>query len=711
LRREAAIELSSRDSEDEDEDAGDEEQVNSEANAELDLWQEEASRSAIASPRAVAPSTAATEGGSEPIEPERARYHNNIDDLFSDQTNKPRRPKIPRTWRRSSGISLSYADSPGHGLMQHTAEGEAEETEEEGAERKGSADGSRILTPPSTDDEQLIAPDVEVDPSSEISQPDAEATRFQSDVVIAEETDTELDESAQDEDEPTSEEVVDPRDENDDTGLFFQDDVPRASTYIQTPRFHEPPRRRPRPARRDTVDLTGILNVGSSPRKPEATPKRHEPVAETTAQNSVVKKLAQRKRFGRPVEVQHVEGQTSLETSDYSVAAAGVKKFGRKTRPPGNNHRPAVTSDSQSWSARNTHPEDSAENIDVLERAKVICETNRAERVESVDLMRQPVAAPPAAIGESELVGASNITTSFRSYEERLNLDSPGKMKVKFNDSSSAIRLPSPSKHTVPPLFRAPISKSDQRNPAVDQPDSSSSEAAKPGILARLTNKLWSGRDNATNPPEEPSLTNDDPPTQISSKSTTSTSLLEETSLLEGSFPPDLRTALRTRYGVLSSSFPWRLYHMRTLHRLHNSLFSGRRDTLVPSSGALPRSLAHLVSSKQLSITEVEFTFTKQHAYIVQAFLSLLVPAHVIEGMLNGEVEALGDRLTGELRGVAAKGDEVLRRSGMHDAVWTASDTATWVDSLTGEIGVQFVVKALGDVVAQEQRLRKRSRI
>jgi hypothetical protein len=411
LRREAAIELSSRDSEDEDEDAGDEEQVNSEANAELDLWQEEASRSAIASPRAVAPSTAATEGGSEPIEPERARYHNNIDDLFSDQTNKPRRPKIPRTWRRSSGISLSYADSPGHGLMQHTAEGEAEETEEEGAERKGSADGSRILTPPSTDDEQLIAPDVEVDPSSEISQPDAEATRFQSDVVIAEETDTELDESAQDEDEPTSEEVVDPRDENNDTGLFFQDDVPRASTYIQTPRFHEPPRRRPRPARRDTVDLTGILNVGSSPRKPEATPKRHEPVAETTAQNSVVKKLAQRKRFGRPVEVQHVEGQTSLETSDYSVAAAGVKKFGRKTRPPGNNHRPAVTSDSQSWSARNTHPEDSAENIDVLERAKVICETNRAERVESVDLMRQPVAAPPAAIGESELVGASNITT------------------------------------------------------------------------------------------------------------------------------------------------------------------------------------------------------------------------------------------------------------------------------------------------------------
>jgi hypothetical protein len=714
LRREAAAELSSGESEDDDDDVQDEEEVNMEGNEELDLWQEEASRSADVSLGTAAPRIEAIEVEPEPIEPERARSHDNIDELFSDQINKPRRSKIPRTWRRSSGISLSYADSPAHGLMQLTADDEAQEDEDEDAERKGSADGSRILTPPSTDDEQMHAPDVEADPSSEISQPDAEATRFQSDVVIAEETDTELEESAEEEDESMSEEVAEPRDEDDDTGLFFHDAVPRASTYMPNPLFNEPPRRRPRPARRDTVDLTGILNVRSSPRKPEATPKRDHPVAVTTAQNSVVKKLAQRKRFGRPVEVQQVEGQTSLETSDYNVAAAGVKRFGRKTRPPGNNHQAVVASNSHPSSAWNTRTEDSAERTDLLERARVICETNRAESDKAVDLARQPGAVHSAAIGDSEFVSASNmtaITTSFRSYEERLNLDSPGKTKVNFNDSSSAIRLPSPSKHTLPPLFRAPAGESDQSSSAIEHADPSSSKAGKPGILARLTNKLWSGGDKVTNTPEEPSLLNNGPPTQVSSISAASTSLLDETSLLEGSFPPDLRTALRTRYGVLSSSFPWRLYHMRTLHRLHNSLFSGRKDTLVPSSGALPRSLAHLVGSKQLSITEVEFTFTKQHAYIVQAFLSLFVPAHVVEGMLSGEVEALGDRLTGELRGVAARGDEFLRRSGMHDSVWTASDTATWVDSLKGEIGVQFVVRALGDVAAEEQRVRKRKRI
>jgi hypothetical protein len=105
----------------------------------------------------------------------------------------------------------------------------------------------------------------------------------------------------------------------------------------------------------------------------------------------------------------------------------------------------------------------------------------------------------------------------------------------------------------------------------------------------------------------------------------------------------------------------------------------------------------------------MEYTFTKQHAYVVQAFLSLFVPAHVVEGMLSGEVESLGDRLTGELRGVAARGDS-LRRDGMYDSVWTASNVGEWVDQLKGEIGVQFVVRALGDVVAEEQRVRKRRR-
>jgi hypothetical protein len=721
-RREAAIEVSSGESEDEDlgEDIDGQEHVNSEDNVELDLWQEEASRSAKALPNTSAPLSAAHEVEPDPIDPERARSGDFINDLFSDQASKPRRSKIPRTWRRSSGINLSYADSPAQALSRPDVDNEAEESEDEEIERKDSADGSRILTPPQTDDEQLVAPDLEVEPSSEIFQPDAEATRFQSDVIAGDDGDTESEESADDEDEAEPEEVATPRDENDETGLFFQNEVPRASIQAQTPLLNEPPRRRPRPTRRETVDLTGLLNIASSPRKPEVAPKCDESIAEAQTQFSLVQKLAQRKRFGRPIEVQHVEGQTSLETSDHNVAIERVKKFGRKTRPPGSNNQmpEALATEAPQRVSVRQQTSHSAENRDLLHKARSICEENSASNENNVGPSRRPAIARSASTqaaeqnfdAYSQLLSASNataITASFRSYEERLNLESPAKMRVNFNDSTSTVRLPSPSRHIVPPLFQGHAGESDKSSSLVEKSNLGIAQGSKPGILARFTKNFWSSEDKISDVRQASESSIRDLPVDTSLRSVTS--LLEETSLLEGSFPPHLRTALRTRYGVLSSTFPWRLYHMRTLHRLHNSLFSGRKDTLVPSSGPLPRSLAYLVGSQQLSVTEVEYAFTKQHAYVVQAFLSLFVPAHVVEGMLSGEVESLGDRLTGELRGVAARGD-TLRRNGMYDSVWTASDVGEWVDRLKGEIGVQFVVRALGDVVAEEQRVRKRRR-
>ena len=58
----------------------------------------------------------------------------------------------------------------------------------------------------------------------------------------------------------------------------------------------------------------------------------------------------------------------------------------------------------------------------------------------------------------------------------------------------------------------------------------------------------------------------------------------------------------------------------------------------------------------------------------------------------------------------------MLRRDGLKDPVWQVrpgekAGPGAWVESLTGEIEVEFVIRALGDVVAEEQRAAKKRRL
>jgi hypothetical protein len=90
---------------------------------------------------------------------------------------------------------------------------------------------------------------------------------------------------------------------------------------------------------------------------------------------------------------------------------------------------------------------------------------------------------------------------------------------------------------------------------------------------------------------------------------------------------------------------------MRTLHRMLNSLESGRRDSIVPTHSPLPAHLTDIIGEGRLSATGRSFRFEQSHACVVQAFLQLLVTPALFQSMEKGEVEWLGDAQAAHLRG------------------------------------------------------------
>ena len=247
-----------------------------------------------------------------------------------------------------------------------------------------------------------------------------------------------------------------------------------------------------------------------------------------------------------------------------------------------------------------------------------------------------------------------------QSYEENLNLESPQKIGVNFNDSTLSFRneqqqhrprlnLLAP-RGPIKPLFDKPTSAQPAR--ASDFPIAKHNLSSEPanftpvgaqrqapittqqqeneGVFARLSTTFWSAVARSQGPP----------PTPAPSARTT-----EQTISLS------LRAQLRSRYGVLPNSHPWTMAHMRTLHRMLNSLQSGRRDSIVPTHAPLPAHLKEIIDEGRLSATGRSFRFEYYHACVVQAFLQLLVTPTLYQSMEKGEVEWLGDEQAAHLRG------------------------------------------------------------
>jgi len=292
------------------------------------------------------------------------------------------------------------------------------------------------------------------------------------------------------------------------------------------------------------------------------------------------------------------------------------------------------------------------------------------------------------------------------SYEEHLNLESPQKIRVRFGDSlNSSLLAPrrvyeplfgpdaksaTPSTASHPHVFAAQGSQGSPPTITLVSKRGVGGQAQQQqrqsqGIFSCLSTNFWSAVVRPSGPAEILPVPS---------------SAQQQQERREGthaySYPPTLAAQIRNRYGVWRNEHPWSMSHMRTLHRMVNSVTSNKSDSIIPKAGPLPHELAELIDTQQTSVAGYEWVFTQQQAQVVEAFRQVLVPRHVVEAMEKGEVERLGDGTARSYRGLI---------EGRH------GDDLVWGPTLgvqRGGISAEFLVKALGDVVAANEGAYRR---
>ena len=133
--------------------------------ADDDIWAEEASRDIDESAITTTTTTSRAQRSirSRPPNDEVKNTANDAPPIFSEQPDPPRRAKLPRTWRQTSGIEFSYADSPERTVPAKEAStrpvSKTQHQPEEQTAQRASGDetesgrSSGVLTPPATDDD------------------------------------------------------------------------------------------------------------------------------------------------------------------------------------------------------------------------------------------------------------------------------------------------------------------------------------------------------------------------------------------------------------------------------------------------------------------------------------------------------------------------------------------------------------------------------
>ncbi|KAF2170046.1 hypothetical protein M409DRAFT_19656 [Zasmidium cellare ATCC 36951] len=677
-----------------------------------------------------------------------------VEDLFAGQPLKPLRAKIPRTWRRSSGMDFSYVDSPAHEHVEEhqpeDEENEAEQMEEasdqepdedldeepaaghaevQTQDRRQSTDGSGVLTPPSTEDSEQSDDDVNEDAQEDESEfePDAEATRMAN---VADEED----EVAS----PGSDDSMSSPD-GEDTGNFFQTNLPQV--YL-----NERPRRRP--PRQKTMDLTELLNLDNvnSPAKAAVTgsragaagsPKVHKPSVQTnhsppqlrpSGSNIKTNEPSRDKVLGSPLR------KSLLRSSKmYGSPAGATRKRDRPTFFPVGMRRQETSQlhsvhteegdVGNSFESKASDQRQLLSEADIEERRSKEHDQDEYEEDEEMEHDDKPQDSYQPYVEDEEIYeeegrdmtpdeeeySEEEIANPSQSYEERLNLDSPQKVHVNFNDSKTALsllvnknnpRLFNPSTVSrYPPITEQFSSHLDSPGTITLVGKKPTQQPQQPGFFSRLSTTFWNA---VTRPPvyaeesipaQRPTQRPCQPPTQVSDQ--------EECTRL---FPSTLRTQIRNRYGVVSEEYPWTFAHMRTLQRMLNSLTSNRTDSIIPRTGRLPFYLENLIDTPQTDITGRDFFFEYEHTYVVHSFFQVLVSKHLIDAMRRGDVEPLGDAWSRTMKEAFGEpGDSVVFTTEAH-----GKEVAGWVNSHKGRIGMRFVVKALGTCLLHNKGLEEK---
>ncbi|QIW97303.1 hypothetical protein AMS68_002821 [Peltaster fructicola] len=402
---------------------------------------------------------------------EKAQANTFVPPIFSDEPQPPRRSKIPSTWRKSSGIELSYADSP-RSVRQSS---QAAATNQDGTYMAVASNGrdERVSTPPSSDNGDPIDDDGSEDGQyavHDVQEADQEVLEddFDEQGPLEDDFDNQgaledndqgiddeqeadssqqsgADDAAQEESELTNPDaaatqlqgvrdkrgnspatprsVRDGEDsENQGSGLLWHSNMPTL--------FSRPPIRPRRPKSDAKVNLSEILRMDMS---------------ETAIVPSQSQTDARPDRDHRSLQQHRQERSSSAAANDISSPLA--RSLFKSSRPVGK---------------ATEHPYD----------------PDRGLPAPHISIKRKRDDQPPAEEDMSEQDGEPT-----RSYQENLNKESPTKLRVDFNDSS--LINPGIDLHNYQrknsPLFDRDPTESPQQAVVTAKPAKKKRKMARPG--------------------------------------------------------------------------------------------------------------------------------------------------------------------------------------------------------------------------------------
>ncbi|KAF4554437.1 Hypothetical protein D9617_4g001910 [Elsinoe fawcettii] len=670
------------------------------ADDEADIWQQEAS---------------------EPVEEEESQHE--VSALLNS-TIAPRRSKIPGTWRRTSGTHFHYSDSPEPETIPQRQVSSAESSGRE----------SGVVTPPTTDDEQ----EANEEPHDSFQEEDE---KTQQDDTIR----TQVDD--QEEEDTAVSEVLSPFSEDgspdgEDTGLFWHSNLPHVFQG--------------RRGGQNTGELSAISEL-----KPISSPIK-----------SLVSSVAKRPSLTRsPVRMRPVDGNvhSNQQTSSLlssplrksllkssKIGGSPVSKLSPEARQRDPNVQPrrkshtiateaAIEEESEVGSEVGPRtPEDSEEETEATDVAsatrqllsEMAAQDQRCRVESSQDLQTDSV------LDKEEQSGFdTTYLNGSRSYVENLNLSSPTKIKVRFNDSSHLSNQPLPISMLSPKKYHslfeddAPLGESipsQTMDGAAEEPHQSPPTLILPtpepprSLLSRMNTSFWSAitsksplqeeafpkEEHLAGSSSEASSRHDSvqspvarPQIEYSEIDLTPTPeampvVRDSTSVPETNTCDDL-LRLRRKYGLLTPSHPFTMCHARTLHRLLNSIRTHEDTTLIPETSVLPlpTDLAAMRGTDYHSATfQTSLTFTTKHLRVINAFMYLL-----LEDEERARLERNG--AWGDEGALQARGWDSRGRHGTWFAFAGEGRGGKEVRAMRGPIESTWVAGVLAEVVLKEERM------
>lgn len=575
-----------------------------------DIWQEEASRSLI------------DDQGS----PQQT-------DLFlEDLPVKPRRSKLPGTWRRTSDAPFTYSDSPDH---------EQRQNRKISASTTGSRKSSGVITPPSSEDGR---DSMQKAPAKQPEQEALNNSEFEE--IERVNTPTEVMSQISEQDSVAS---------GDDTGLFWQVNMPavynkgKRSAAVKSSFAPSSPLRN---TFLEASPVKSAQNHDSSSQRSVA-----GRVSTNTASSSAVIPSPLRRSLLKSSKVPG--GPVAREVEDaLEKGTMSVEHDLSETQTDS-----SLASDAQQLQREmRRQTSGGASTISSLNSGRQLGGSKRHTSGSTIDLTVSSVSGREDSVRSSE--------DDFSSYQEELNLDSPMRIKVNFNDSEGNSTLLEPKRH-YPPLFG--------NAPTFSKPNTSTPESPQPrSPIAKLTESFWEA---VTRPP-------------IYASPERKPSLVVEP-IVPNSVPDDV-LRLRRKYGLLPDTHPFTYAHIRTLHRMLNSTRSRPSNSIIPRSGPLNHDLSRLLGKMKTNELDQRFIWTQPYLHVVNSFMSLLLPQQERE-RLEAETGIWGDA-------------EAIRHRG-RDSKGRFGQEVVFSGVKGGVIEAEWVKDVLVDIVFKEEMNVKKKKV